>query len=172
MRTDNNDDMVWDINIHLERQKDPENWAFRNLIASIGLRLIIEGPTHVRGETLDIVLERDPESIQHTYVLNFDARLSDHLFSGQLYFRPSDPPLRSISCDVGVDLMFTVSQSSSRTLFCAVGSYGLRLVLMIWQHCTWLYKHLVMLTDLLDKQLLAKIVWSHGHRGLGLMPSV
>ena len=150
-----------DINIHLERQEDPENRTFRNLIASLGLRLIIDGPTHDRGGTLDIVLERHSESIPPTYVLNLDTGLSDHLLplwtTTFLTKRPS-PEVHLVRRWRGLD----IHRLSELILDSPLCSPEIWAMTSLDQMAT-LYNQV--LTDFLDKHLPTEILRSHGHCG-------
>ena len=149
-----------DINIHLERQEDPENKTFRNLIASLGLRLIIDGPTHDREGTLDIVLERHSKSIPPTCVLNLDIGLADHLLllwtTTFLTKRPS-PEVHLVRSWRGLDIhrLFELILDSP---LCSPEIWTMTSL----DQMATLYNQV--LTDLLDKQLPTEILRSHGHR--------
>ena len=76
------------FNIHLEKPDDRNCLAFRDLISSFGLRLVVEGATHDCGGLLDIVLERDDRDKPNTVVDKLETGLSDH----QLLLRKISSP--------------------------------------------------------------------------------
>ena len=83
-----------DFNIHLEKPDDRNCLAFRDLISSFGLRLVVEGATHDCGGLLDIVLERDDKNKPITVVDKLETGLSDHQL---LLWKISSPPSRHLT---------------------------------------------------------------------------
>ena len=83
-----------DFNIHLEKPDDRNCLAFRDLISSFGLRLVVEGATHDCGGLLDIVLKRDDKNKPITVVDKLETGLSDHQL---LLWKISSPPSRHLT---------------------------------------------------------------------------
>ena len=68
--------VVGDFNIHLNKIDDPDTRRFNQLIESLGLIQTAVGPTHRDGNTLDVVLSREMDSlVKSTRVLDL---ISDH----------------------------------------------------------------------------------------------
>ena len=52
-----------DFNIHVSSKSDNDVLKFLDLLQSMGLRQHVEFPTHVSGNTLDLVITREVDSI-------------------------------------------------------------------------------------------------------------
>lgn len=83
-----------DINIHIDDPKCKDAANFLDLVTSLGLVQHVDGPTHVGGHTLDLVLTRASDSCLANFVVD-NTMPSDHAavhFCSTIY-RP--PPTKS-----------------------------------------------------------------------------
>ena len=52
-----------DLNLHLDVANDPSSVKFRSLLQAHGLCQLVQGPTHKKGHTLDVVITRDTSAL-------------------------------------------------------------------------------------------------------------
>ena len=55
--------LLGDFNVHLDKNSDPEAVQFSSLLDSFGMQQHAEGPTHIRGHTLDLVIARISDNL-------------------------------------------------------------------------------------------------------------
>ena len=48
--------LLGDFNVHLDKSSEPEAIQLRSLLDSFGMEQHVDGPTHIRGHTLDLVI--------------------------------------------------------------------------------------------------------------------
>ncbi|KAJ8039461.1 hypothetical protein HOLleu_17189 [Holothuria leucospilota] len=68
-----------DFNIQINRDLEPSTIAFVDVLNTLSLNQLVIGPTHVSGNTLDLILIRESSDFSITNVRN-DFFLSDHRF--------------------------------------------------------------------------------------------
>ena len=69
--------IVGDFNLHIDNPIRPEVSKFIHLLDDFGLKLRVQGPTHVSGHTLDLVITRqDSLIVQNTRICDL---ISDHM---------------------------------------------------------------------------------------------
>ena len=66
-----------DFNIHMNKPDNPDTARFNQLLESSGLKQHVTGPTHKLGNTLDLLLTREPEEIFNINIVN--DHISDHM---------------------------------------------------------------------------------------------
>ena len=71
--------LVGDYNIHMDCIYKSEVSRFTNILSAYGLKQHVEGPTHKRGHTLDLVISNPEDNIIHECKVQ-DEVLSDHYF--------------------------------------------------------------------------------------------
>ena len=71
--------LVGDYNIHMDCIYKSEVSRFTNILSAYGLKQHVEGPTHKRGHTLDLVISNPEDNIIHECQVQ-DEVLSDHYF--------------------------------------------------------------------------------------------
>ncbi len=68
--------IVGDLNFHLDKDKDPESIKFNNCLETFGMKQHVQGPTHVAGHTLDVIITKDTDNIVSNVEV-LDPGLSD-----------------------------------------------------------------------------------------------
>ena len=68
-----------DFNIHMNNDSDPNTVAFNDILNSLSLDQLVSGPTHVSGNTLDLILVREECDFAIKNVAK-EFFLSDHRF--------------------------------------------------------------------------------------------
>ena len=66
-----------DINIRVNNANDSDAWEFLDLLASLGLKQHVIGPTHEGGHTLDLVITRQYDQVIKCAPM-IDRFISDH----------------------------------------------------------------------------------------------
>ena len=69
--------IVGDFNLHIDQKNRPEVTRFQHLLDSFGLQVIITGPTHISGHTLDLVISRKDSGIIDK--VQISDLISDHM---------------------------------------------------------------------------------------------
>ena len=84
--------LLGDFNVHVDSSSDPETLQLTSLLSSFGLIQHVQGPTHIGGHTLDLVVSRSTDDVvQSCEVGDF---LSDHNIIN-IVFRAGKPhPIR------------------------------------------------------------------------------
>ena len=67
-----------DFNFHIDSIKDPDTVKFNKILESFNLKQHINGPTHKKGHTLDLIITRNEDKFV-TGVKIHDPVISDHL---------------------------------------------------------------------------------------------
>ena len=68
--------LLGDFNVHLDKISEPEAIQLRSLLDSFGMEQHVDGPTHIRGHTLGLVISRATDNlVQSCEVGSF---VSDH----------------------------------------------------------------------------------------------
>ena len=70
--------LLGDFNIHVNKPYKSETRQFQDIVQSAGFNQYAKGPTHVSGNTLDLVLARPNDNLIKSCVVG--VRLSDHNF--------------------------------------------------------------------------------------------
>ena len=65
-----------DVNIHLNEQSNPHTEEFKRILELFGLTLLVSGPTHKKGNHLDVLITNAADKFSN--VLVTDVCLSDH----------------------------------------------------------------------------------------------
>ena len=75
----NNPIFLGDFNLHFNKVSNPEILQFNSILSSFGLRQLIDEPTHILGNTLDLVITNEIET--HIKDIKVDhVNYSDHAF--------------------------------------------------------------------------------------------
>ena len=69
--------LVGDFNFHFEKLNNTENESLENLLNSFGLKQFVQGPTHTKGHTLDLVWANEYE-YNFPVIQPKSVNLSDH----------------------------------------------------------------------------------------------
>ena len=69
--------LVGDFNFHINVPNDRDAREFRNLLSSLALKQHVQGPTHRSGNTLDLVITRNTDTLVTT-ALAIDHGFRDH----------------------------------------------------------------------------------------------
>ena len=75
--------ILGDFNLHVNEKSDPNVIRFYDILSSFSLNQIVEGPTHKRGNTLDLVIHNVSDTIIKDLHVDFNNR-SDHAY---IYFK-------------------------------------------------------------------------------------
>lgn len=89
-----------DINIHFEKPNDNLTTQCLNILETFGFVQLIDGPTHVSGGCLDLVITRSDPLVENIYI-HPPAQVSDHSFisfTACNYVTLACPCVRTIRC--------------------------------------------------------------------------
>ena len=83
--------IVGDFNIHVNNSSDTNTLKFKDLLDTYGLTNNIDFPTHMGGNTLDLIITRTSDNIQPQYT-EPTSYISDHCFVRAIFNIKKPPP--------------------------------------------------------------------------------
>ena len=75
--------ILGDFNLHVNKFSEPDIIRFNEILSTFGLSQLIDQPTHVSGNTLDLLITNKDETQIKDVVIN-DINSSDH---SQIFFK-------------------------------------------------------------------------------------
>ncbi len=90
--------LTGDFNFHLNKPSDPDARKFMSLLEDYDLLQHVKGPTHISGNTLDLIITRKADSLINNGSVYQDIYISDHMsVIGYLNVAKPPPPTKKLN---------------------------------------------------------------------------